>query len=164
MTESEYVETTFVALKPDAVKRGIVGEIVSVIEDAGFKISGMKMVQADDQLLEKHYQEHVDKPFYEGLAEYMKQGPIVAIAVEGVHAVENLRKIVGETDASEAHPATIRGRFAHMSMDHADDAGRLYKNLVHASATKEEAKRELDIWFEETELHDYRHAHEGEVM
>ncbi|MFB6190138.1 MAG: nucleoside-diphosphate kinase, partial [Candidatus Nanohaloarchaea archaeon] len=98
----DYVETTFVALKPDAVKRGIAGEIISVIEDAGFKISGMKMLNATDQLLEQHYEEHVDKPFYEGLAEYMKEGPIIAIAVEGVHAVENLRKIVGDTSAKEA--------------------------------------------------------------
>ncbi|MFB6213078.1 MAG: nucleoside-diphosphate kinase [Candidatus Nanohaloarchaea archaeon] len=163
MTDN-YVETTFVALKPDAVKRGLVGEIISVVEDAGFKISGMKMVRATDQLLEQHYEEHVDKPFYEGLAEYMKEGPIVALAVEGVHAVENLRKIVGDTSAREAHPSTIRGRFGHMSMEHADAAGKNYKNLIHASATPEEAEKELDIWFEDEELHDYRTAHEEEVM
>ncbi len=91
---TEHVNRTFVALKPDAVKRGIVGEITSQIEDTGLKIMGMKMVQATDQLLEQHYSEHVDKPFYEGLAEYMKEGPIVAIVVEGVHAVENMRKII----------------------------------------------------------------------
>ncbi len=160
----DYVETTFVALKPDAVKRGIVGDIIATIENAGFKISGMKMVQATDQLLEQHYEEHVDKPFYEGLAEYMKQGPIVALAIEGVHAVENLRKIVGDTSAKDAHPSTIRGRFAHMSMDHADESGTHYKNIIHASATLEEAKKELGIWFSDEELHDYRHAHEDEVM
>jgi nucleoside-diphosphate kinase len=160
---SDHVETTFVALKPDAVKRGLVGEITSVIENAGFKIAGMKMVQATDQLLEQHYEEHVDKPFYDDLAEYMKQGPIVAIAVEGVHAVENLRKIVGDTSAKDAHPATIRGRFAHMSMEHADDAGRYYKNLIHASAEPEEAEEELDIWFSDEELQDYSTAHEDEV-
>ena len=160
---SEYVENTFVALKPDAVKRGIVGEIIARFEDAGFKIAGMKMVQATDQLLEEHYEEHVDKPFYDGLAEYMKQGPIVALVLEGVHAVENLRKIVGETDASEAHPATIRGRYGHMSMDHADSAGRYYKNIIHASATLEEAEKEISIWFDEDELHDYQVADEEEV-
>jgi nucleoside-diphosphate kinase len=160
---SEYVNRTFVALKPDAVKRGIVGDIISQIEDAGFKIMGMKMVQATDQLLEQHYEEHVDKPFYDGLAEYMKQGPIVALTVEGVHAVENLRKIVGDTDASEAHPATIRGKYAHMSMDHADDAGRLYKNIIHASATEEEAEKEIGIWFSEEELHEYENTFEEQV-
>lgn len=159
---SEHVERTFVALKPDAVKRGIVGDIVSQFEQAGFKICGMKMVQATDQLLEQHYEEHVDKPFYDGLAEYMKQGPIVAMVLEGVHAASNLRKIVGDTDASEAHPSTIRGQYGHMSMEHADSAGRHYKNLVHASEP-EEAEREIEIWFEEDELHDYTVAHEEEV-
>ena len=159
---SEHVERTFVALKPDAVKRGLVGEITQRLEDAGFKIMGMKMVQATDQLLERHYEEHVDKPFYEGLAEYMKQGPVVAMVLEGVHAAENLRKIVGDTDASEAHPATIRGRFGHMSMEHADDAGRTYKNLVHASEPGE-AEREIEIWFEEDELHEYATVHEDET-
>ncbi|MFB6100234.1 MAG: nucleoside-diphosphate kinase [Candidatus Nanohalobium sp.] len=159
---SEHVERTFVALKPDAVKRGLVGEITQRFEDAGFKICGMKMIQATDQLLEQHYEEHVDKPFYDGLAEFMKSGPIVAMVLEGVHAAENLRKIVGDTDASEAHPATIRGRYGHMSMEHADDAGRLYKNLVHASEP-EEAEKEIEIWFSEDELHDYTHTEEEEV-
>lgn len=159
---SEHIERTFVALKPDAVKRGLVGEITSRFEDAGFKIMGMKMVQATDQLLEQHYEEHVDKPFYDGLAEYMKSGPIVAMVLEGVHAPENLRKIVGDTDASEAHPSTIRGRYGHMSMEHADDAGRLYKNLVHASEPGE-AEKEISIWFEEEELHEYDHSEEEHV-
>jgi nucleoside-diphosphate kinase len=160
---SEHIETTFVALKPDAVKRGLVGEITAIIENAGFKISGMKMVQATDQLLEQHYEEHVDKPFYDGLAEYMQQGPIVAIAVEGVHAVENLRKIIGDTSAKDSHPATIRGRYAHMSMEHADDAGTHYKNLIHASEDLEAAEEELSIWFSDEELHEYETAHEEEV-
>ena len=160
---TEHVNRTFVALKPDAVKRGIVGEITSQIEDTGLKIMGMKMVQATDQLLEEHYSEHVDKPFYEGLAEYMKDGPIVAMVIEGVHAVENMRKIIGDTDAAEAHPATIRGKYAHMSMDHADDAGNLYRNIIHASATQEEAEKEIGIWFSEDELHEYKHAFEDEV-
>lgn len=162
MTEGEYVEKTFVALKPDAVKRGLVGEITARFEDAGFKISGLKMVQATDQLLEKHYEEHVDKPFYEGLASYMKEGPVVAMVLEGVHAAENVRKIVGETSAHEAHPGTIRGQYAHMSMEHADEADSTYKNIVHASEPGE-AEREIEIWFEEDELHDYQTAHEEEV-
>jgi len=162
MTEGEYVERTFVALKPDAVKRGLVGDIVSRFEDAGFKIMGMKMIQATDQLLEQHYAEHVDKPFYEGLAEYMKQGPIVAMVLEGVHAQENVRKIVGETSNREAHPATIRGKYAHMSMDHADAEGKNYKNIIHA-AEPGEAEREIEIWFEEEELHEYSISHEEEV-
>jgi len=162
MTEGEYVERTFVALKPDAVKRGLVGEITARFEEAGFKICGMKMVQATDQLLEQHYAEHVDKPFYDELVEVMQSGPVVAMVLEGVHAAQNLRKIVGTTDASEAHPATIRGRYAHMSMDHADESGNNYKNLVHA-AEPEEQEREIEIWFDEEELHDYTHSQEEEV-
>lgn len=160
---SEHIETTFVGLKPDTVKRGLVGEIVSIIEDAGFKIVGMKMVEADDEILEQHYEEHLEKDFYDRLAEYMKQGPIVALAVEGVEAVENLRKLVGETNPKDAHPATIRGKYSHTSFAHADGSGRLHKNLIHASATVEEAEEELDIWFEDEELFDYRVAHEDET-
>ena len=162
MTDGKYVEKTFIAIKPDAVKRGLIGEITSRFEETGFKIAGMKMVQATDQLLEKHYEEHVDKPFYEGLAEYMKQGPIVAMVLEGVHAQENLRKIVGDTSNREAHPATIRGKYGHMSMDHADEEGRYYKNIIHASEPGE-AKREIEIWFEEEELHEYETVQEEEV-
>ncbi len=157
-----YVERTFVALKPDAVKRGIIGKIITRFEDAGFKIMGVKMVQATDQLLEEHYEEHVDKPFYEGLADYMKQGPVVAIVLEGVHAQENVRKIVGDTSAKDADPATIRGQFGHMSMDHADEAGVFYQNIIHASEPGE-AEREIEIWFEEEELHEYVHTDEQHV-
>lgn len=160
---SEYVNKTFVALKPDAVKRGLVGDIISQIENTGMKVMGLKMVQATDQLLEQHYEEHVEKPFYEGLAEYMKEGPIVAMVVEGVHAVENMRKIIGDTDAREAHPATIRGQYAHMSMDHADESGGLYRNIIHASETQEEAEKEIGIWFNEEELHEFTQACEDEV-
>ncbi|MFQ3275687.1 MAG: nucleoside-diphosphate kinase [Candidatus Nanohaloarchaea archaeon] len=162
MTDGEYVERTFVALKPDAVKRGIVGDIIDHFETAGFKISGMKMVQATDQLLEKHYEEHVDKPFYDGLAEYMQDGPVIAMVLEGVHAAENVRKIVGDTSNREAHPSTIRGKYGHMSMEHADEEGTHYKNIIHASEPGE-AEREIEIWFKEEELHDYEVAHEGEV-
>lgn len=152
-----YVERTFVALKPDAVKRGLMGKIINQFEEAGFKIMGMKMIQATDQLLEQHYEEHVDKPFYDDLADYMKEGPVVGMVLEGVHAAENVRKIVGDTSAKDAHPSTIRGRFAHMSMEHADEAGSNYKNLVHASEPGE-AEREIEIWFEDEELHDYTHT------
>jgi len=157
-----YVERTFVAIKPDAVKRGLIGKITSRFEEAGFKIMGMKMVQATDQLLEKHYEEHVDKPFYNDLAEYMKQGPVVAMVLEGVHAAENIRKIVGDTSARDAHPSTIRGQYGHMSMDHADETDTKYKNMVHASEPGE-ANREIEIWFEKDELHDYEHTDEEQV-
>lgn len=157
---SDQIERTFVALKPDTVKRGITGKIIDIFEEAGFKIVGMKMVWADEEILQDHYSEHVDKDFYERLEEYMSSGPIVAMVVEGVEAVKNTRKIVGETDPREADPSTIRGKFAHMSFEHADGSGRLHKNIIHASAEKDEAEEEINIWFDDEELHDFESAHE----
>lgn len=157
---SDQIERTFVALKPDTVKRGITGKIIDVFEQAGFKIVGMKMVWADEEILQEHYSEHVNKDFYERLEEYMSSGPIVAMVIEGVEAVKNTRKIVGETDPREADPSTIRGKFAHMSFEHADGSGRLHKNIIHASAEKDEAEEEISIWFDDEELHDFESAHE----
>ena len=159
----EHIERTFVALKPDTVRRGITGEIITTFEEAGFKVIGMKMVWADEDLLEEHYSEHVDKDFYERLEEYMKSGPVIAMVLEGVNAVKNVRKIVGETDSREASPATIRGRFAHMSFAHADESGSLHKNIIHASAELDEAEKEIDLWFDDKEVHSYEQAHEDEV-
>lgn len=159
----EHIERTFVALKPDTVRRGITGEIITTFEEAGFKVIGMKMVWADEDLLQEHYSEHVDKDFYERLEEYMKSGPVIAMVLEGVNAVKNVRKIVGETDPREASPATIRGRFAHMSFAHADESGSLHKNIIHASAELDEAEKEIDLWFDDEEVHSYEQAHEDEV-
>ena len=159
----EHIERTFVALKPDTVRRGITGEIITTFEEAGFKVIGMKMVWADEDLLQEHYSEHVDKDFYERLEEYMKSGPVIAMVLEGVNAVKNVRKIVGETDPREASPATIRGRFAHMSFAHADESGSLHKNIIHASAELDEAEKEIDLWFDDEEVHSYEQAHEEEV-
>lgn len=157
---SEHVEQTFVALKPDTVKRGITGKIIDIFEQAGFKVVGMKMVWADEEILQDHYSEHVDKDFYDRLEEYMSSGPIVAMVLEGVNAVENTRKLVGSTDPKDAGPSTIRGKFAHMSFEHADGSGRLHKNIIHASAEKDEAEEEIEIWFDDEEIHEFESAHE----
>jgi nucleoside-diphosphate kinase len=93
----------------------------------------------------------------------MKSGPVIAMVLEGVNAVKNVRKIVGETDPREASPATIRGRFAHMSFAHADESGSLHKNIIHASAELDEAEKEIDLWFDDEEVHSYEQAHEEEV-
>ncbi|MFP4038608.1 MAG: nucleoside-diphosphate kinase [Candidatus Nanohaloarchaea archaeon] len=159
----EHIERTFVALKPDTVRRGIMGEILTTFEEAGFKVIGMKMVWADEEILQEHYSEHVDKDFYDRLEEYMSSGPVVAMVLEGVNAVKNVRKIVGETDPREASPATIRGRFAHMSFAHADESGSLHKNIIHASAEPEEAEEEIEIWFDEEELHSYDQPREKDL-
>lgn len=154
----EHLERTFVALKPDAVQRGITGQIIQRLERSGMRLSAMKMVQADDEILEEHYSEHVDKEFYKGLRDFMKEGPIIAMVWEGVNAVENVRKLVGETAPKEAKPGTIRGDFAHMSFAHADDEGKAVKNLIHASGEKDEAEEEVKIWFNDSEIQDYKRS------
>lgn len=152
---SEHLERTFVAIKPDAVQRGITGQILHRLERSGMRLSAMKMIQADDETLQEHYSEHVGKDFYEGLREFMKEGPIIAMVWEGVNAVENIRKIVGDTAPKEARPGTIRGDFAHISFEHADEEGKAVKNIIHASGNHEEAKKEVKIWFDEEEIHNY---------
>ncbi len=152
---TEYLERTFVALKPDAIQRGITGQIIHRLERAGMRLVAMKMIKADDELLKEHYSEHVDKDFYEGLKNFMQEGPVVAMVWEGVNAVPNVRKIVGETAPREARPGTIRGDFAHMSFSHADEKGQAVKNLIHASGEKKEAMEEIALWFDDDEIKDY---------
>jgi len=154
MTE-DTIERTFIAFKPDAVQRGIMGEILHRFERAGLRVAALKMVQATDDILQEHYSEHVDKDFYEGLAAFMKDGPVVAGVLEGVNAVENVRKLVGDTEPKSAMPGTIRGDFTHMSYEHADSSGKAVKNVVHASGNLDEARDEISIWFDEDEIHDY---------
>jgi nucleoside-diphosphate kinase len=161
---SDHLERTFVALKPDAVQRGIVGQVINRLERSGMRLSAMKMVQAGDDVLQEHYSEHVDKEFYEGLKDFMQEGPVVAMVWEGVNAVANIRKLVGETAPKEADPGTIRGDFAHMSFAHADDTGKAVKNIIHASGEPEEAKEEVAIWFDESEIHDYSRSDTEHVV
>ncbi|MFB6294468.1 MAG: nucleoside-diphosphate kinase [Candidatus Nanohaloarchaea archaeon] len=149
------IERTFIAFKPDAVQRGITGELLHRFERAGLRVAAMKMVQATDDILEEHYSEHVDKDFYDGLAEFMQDGPIIAAVLEGVEAVAVVRKLVGATEPYEAAPGTIRGDFSHMSVEHADENDMAVKNVVHASGNPEEADEEISIWFDEDEIHDY---------
>lgn len=150
------IKRTFVALKPDAVERGISGEIIQRFERAGLRIAGMKMIQAKKELLEKHYEEHKGKEFYKNLVDFMSEGPVVAMVIEGVDAVENVRKLVGDTEPYEAEPGTIRGDFAHVSAEHADQVDKAVKNIVHASGNKEEAEKEIKLWFSKKEIHDYK--------
>lgn len=158
------IERTFVALKPDAVQRGISGEIIHRFERSGLRIAGMKMIKADKELLEKHYGEHKGKPFYENLVDFMREGPVIAMVIEGVDAVDNIRKIVGDTEPYEAVPGTIRGDFAHVSAEHADEVDKAVKNIVHASGDREEAKEEIDLWFGEQEIHDYKRSDEFHIV
>lgn len=136
------MERTFVALKPDAVQRGLIGEIVQRFERRGYKIIGLKLVHLDRETAEKHYAEHVGKPFFEDLVRFITSGPIVAMAIKGTNIVEVARKMIGATNPSKADIGTIRSDFAQV-MD---------KNIIHGSDSVESAERELKIHFKDNEL------------
>ncbi len=158
------IERTLVLLKPDGVQRGLSGRILARFEDAGLKIIGIKMKLVDTAFAKKHYHAHVGKKFYAGLEEMITEGPVIAIALEGVHAVEVVRKMVGSTEPKTAPPGTIRGDFAHHSYTSADAKGKAIKNLVHASGTAAEAQEEIALWFTPAELHKYKSVHEMHVF
>ena len=134
-------EKTLILVKPDGVRRGLVGEVISRIESKGYAIDSLRMLQADRALLEKHYAEHVGKPFYEPLVEFMMSGPIVAIVASGNRVIEGFRSLAGVTDPTVAAPGTIRGDLAR------DQGTKVMQNLVHGSDSPESAAREIAIFF-----------------
>lgn len=138
-------ERTLVLIKPDGVQRLLVGRILARFEERGLSIAGLKLVQADRSLAERHYAVHRGKPFYEGLLEFITSRPLVAVALDGPGAIGLARSMVGATRPNEAAPGTIRG-------DLALETGQ---NLVHASDGPETAEAELALWFGAGELHDY---------
>jgi nucleoside-diphosphate kinase len=136
------VEETLVLVKPDGVARNLTGEIIRRIEAKGYKLVDLKMVQADRDLLAQHYEEHVGKPFYEPLVEFMESGPLVAIRLAGNRVIEGFRSLAGTTDPTTAAPGTIRGDLAR------DWGVKVQQNLVHGSDSPESAARELALWFD----------------
>ena len=134
-------EKTLILVKPDGVRRGLVGEVISRIEAKGYAIDSLRMLQADRALLEKHYAEHVGKPFYEPLVEFMMSGPIVAIVASGNRVIEGFRSLAGVTDPTVAAPGTIRGDLAR------DQGTKVVQNIVHGSDSPESAAREIQIFF-----------------
>jgi nucleoside-diphosphate kinase len=134
-------EKTLILVKPDGVRRGLVGEVISRIETKGYAIDALRMLQADAALLEKHYAEHVGKPFYEPLVEFMMSGPIVAIVASGNRVIEGFRSLAGATDPTVAAPGTIRGDLAR------DQGTKVMQNLVHGSDSPDSAAREIQIFF-----------------
>ena len=139
-------ERTFVMAKPDAVQRGLVGEIVSRLEDRGLKLVAAKFEHLDRDLAEEHYGEHADKPFFDDLVSFITAGPVLAMVWEGQDAVAQVRRMMGETDPAESAPGTIRG-------DYGLDLGR---NVIHGSDTEPgSAEREIDLFFDADELVDY---------
>ena len=158
------IERSLVIIKPDGVERGIIGEIIKRFENAGLKLVGMKMAWIDRNFAEQHYKAHKSKPFFKELVEFITEGPVVAFVAEGVHAVENVRKLVGPTSPHEALPGTIRGDFAHISMAYASKKGSGGKNVIHSSGSKKEADEEIGLWFAKDELHSYSTVHEKHVF
>lgn len=161
------IERTLVLLKPDAVKRGLMGRVISRFEDAGLKVVGAKMVLINEEFGKKHYYDIAARrgeKVLQVLLKFMTTGPVMALCLEGVNAVENVRKLVGGTEPKSALPGTIRGDFAHVSFAYADGQNKAIENLIHASGNVEEAKQEIALWFKPEELHSYKTAHEVHVF
>lgn len=134
-------EKTLILVKPDGVRRGLVGEVISRVENKGYKVTNLRMLTADRALLTKHYEEHQGKPFFEPLLEFMSSGPIVAMIAEGEQVIQGFRKLAGATDPTQAEPGTIRGDLAR------DMGTKVIQNIVHGSDSKESAEREIKIYF-----------------
>ena len=142
------MEQTLIILKPDAVQRGLIGKIISRLEDKGLTIQAMKMMHISRELAERQYAPHKGKPFYPGLIEYITVGPVVVLALAGQRAIDITRKMVGATFGFDAEPGTIRGDFG---------ASKTY-NLIHGSDSPETAEHELALYFTPEELLDYEPA------
>ena len=158
------MEKTLVLLKPDCVQRSLIGEIISRFEKVGMKVIGMKMVWVDKSFAKKHYKAHVEKKFYSGLEAMITEGPVIAMVIEGLHVIESVRKMVGETEPKTAQPGTIRGDYAHHSYEYTDKKGIAIKNLIHASGDKKDAGYEIKLWFKEKELHSYKIVQEFHTL
>ena len=139
------MERTLILIKPDAIQRGLAGSVLNRFERKGLKIAGIKMMQLTDDLLKEHDSHIADKPFFPGIANFMKSSPVIALCVEGLDCVETVRRLCGVTKAREAQVGTIRGDFA-MSIQ---------TNIVHASDSLETAKIEVNRFFNENELFEY---------
>ncbi|MGN6332818.1 MAG: nucleoside-diphosphate kinase [Motilibacteraceae bacterium] len=136
-------ERTLVLVKPDGVRRGHIGEVLTRIERKGYRVVAMQLRTLDRSVLERHYAEHVGKPFYEPLVEFMSSGPVVALVAEGQRVVEGFRSLAGATDPTTAAPGTIRGDLAR------DWGEKVMSNVVHGSDSPESAAREIGIFFPE---------------
>ena len=139
------MEKTLVLVKPDGVQRGLVGKIISRLENKGFRLAALKLMNVSRKLAEEHYGEHVDKPFFGDLVRFITSSPIVAMAIEGENAVQVVRTTMGLTNPQEASPGTIRGDFGLT----------IGMNLIHGSDSGESAVRELDLFFGPSEILEY---------
>lgn len=139
------LERTFVAIKPDGVQRGLIAEILGRFETKGFKLVGLKQLTPSNELAEKHYGVHKDRPFFSGLVDFITSGPVVAMVWEGEGVIASARKLIGATKPLEAEPGTIRG----------DLAVNIGRNVIHGSDGSDTAVFEINLWFQENELVDW---------
>lgn len=180
------MERTLIIFKPDAVKRGIVGELLCRFEKVGLKLVATKMLVADAKTLTNHYPdslipivgnktkadwdsygteytdtaEQIGQKIIDSTREFMCSGPVIAVVLQGGHAAEVVRKLVGSTGPKDSAPGTIRGDYAHLSLGQASLNNKGAANLIHASGTAEEAEKEIAMWFKKSELFDYETVHE----
>ncbi|XP_028820619.1 NME/NM23 nucleoside diphosphate kinase 2a isoform X2 [Denticeps clupeoides] len=138
-------ERTFIAIKPDGVQRGLVGEIIRRFEAKGFKLVGLKLLHAPEDVLKEHYADLKDRPFFPGLVSYMRSGPIVAMVWEGLNVIKTGRVMLGETNPADSKPGTIRGDFCI----------QVGRNIIHGSDAVESANAEISLWFKPEELVTY---------
>ena len=136
-------QRSFVLIKPDGVTRNLTGSILARIEAKGYTLAELEKVEASRELLEQHYEEHVGKPFYEPLVEFMSSGPVAAVVIEGERCIEGFRALAGATDPTAALPGTIRGDLGR------DWGTKVQQNIVHGSDSPDSAVREIAIWFPE---------------
>ncbi len=148
-------ERTFVAVKPDGVQRGLIGEVIGRFERVGLKLVGVKMLVPEAAHIEKHY-EKIDEKIRKHLVTFMTSGPVVAMVWEGAHAVPLVRKLVGKTEPLSSDVGTIRGDFVLDSYAMSDADGRAIRNIIHASGNIEEALFEIGHWFSPQELMNYK--------
>ena len=160
------VQKTLVVFKPDAVQRGIVGEILTRFERVGLKIVAVKMIAPTRDHYYRHYEEigkmvsRRGKHAFGVTLDFMMQGPVIAMVFEGVEAVKLVRKLVGPTEPMAAEMGTIRGDYSHMSFGYANDEDKGVPNLIHASGNPEEAEQEINHWFSDDEIYEYHALHE----
>lgn len=155
------IEKTLVVFKPDALQRGLVGEILTRFERVGLRIVATKMLSPDESHYYTHYEEigklktRAGDDIFNITLKMMSEGPVIAMVLEGVESVALVRKMVGGTEPKSAAPGTIRGDFSHMSYSYADNKKKGIPNLIHASGDPEEAEQEISHWFSDSELYDY---------
>lgn len=163
-------ERTLIILKPDTLQRGLVGEIITRFERAGLKIVAMKMVAPDELHFHKHY-EGISKlisrwgeDVYNTVLAHMTQAPVIVFVLEGIEAVSYARKLVGTTDPKDSPPGTIRGDYTHVTVNYTSPIGATLPNILHASGNLEEAAKEVELWFNESEIYDKYDTAQGPIV